>query len=55
VFRSGVLCKLLNVFGRIIVKLKLAFNAGSSKQGKALRAFAGSKSVVAKLDIIINF
>jgi hypothetical protein len=40
---------LLNDLGRIIFKLKLAFIAGSSKHGKALRALAGSKSVVAKL------
>ena len=46
---NGVLCMALSVLGRITLRLKLAFNAGSSMHGKALRALAGSKSVVAKL------
>ena len=39
----------MNVFGLITVRLNFAFKAGSSMHGKAFRAFAGSKSVVAKL------
>ncbi len=46
---SGVLCMALSVLGRITFRLKFAFRAGSSMHGKALRALAGSKSVVAKL------